>query len=776
MADEEEVIILEEEEAAPPAESAESEAPPEEAGKRKRHIRFLLGGVAVLLVLLLAALTLLLTKKEPTPTEKIDTSKIAQKIKSAKGLKPLATPSQIERMIKKANILYEQGNKKEALKLFEQIATYSASISYYNLGVAQMRQDRYQDAIESFKRAIQNGENRCISAINAAACALHLKDKKRFDYYLEMAEANLPDSYNSSLYSYLYALINYYKGNYFEILSAVNHPVSKSYGKELDHLGAIAYRIFDHPLKAIDLMERSATPHDFLLLGQLYAEIGDFPVAVRYLKRATEESDNPVMSRKALALVQLKNMRPQRAAKILQKLKTDFKGKGEKLYPIKTKLSASVYDIHAAQKRYSATEMVTPPDAYKLLFEFAPFRVFDATQTINYIKKGNAAIYVDEAPEATKYLSRSSNISRVNLQISKAIKTAAIDHRLRKANALLKKALKQYPNHSILHYNLGLTYAKLGNYAKAHRHFLRSYHLDSSSYLSAIFALMCETISGKPIPQIEQFVSDDLNQIVKPSTKELFYQSLFHFYKGNVSAAAKWLESGHDDRPIYLILDILLTANQGMWEKALESAGKLRGRMRDDVLANLLYLQIKNRDESIKSFSIKAQKYLKEHPLNMDAVYYGSTFTRENYIALRFITGTLYRFSERLEERLLKELDDPVGIIEALAMSDIFLRKYEKAYVLYNQLVDKYNIQDSRTLFLSAVASVGAGHPANASALLELAKLTDPSNLESRYALGLLYLEEGNVDAAVIQLSKITDGTFRPEYFDFEITGFIQSE
>jgi len=774
---EEEVIILEEGEEGEPSETSE-ESPPasseEEERKKRKKLLFLLGGIGFLLLLMVAALVAVLTKKEPSDIEKVNTSAIAEKIKSSEKVKPLATPSQIERMIQKANILYDRGNKKEALTLFEQIATYSASISYYNLGVAQMRQERWEEAIQSFKKAIRNGENRSISAINAAACALHLGDRKRFDYYLQIAEANLADSYNSSLYSYLYALINYYKGNYFEILSAVNHPTSKNYNKELNQMGAIGYEVFGRTLKAIDLMERSATSHDALLLGQLYARIGDYPVSVQYLQKALMESDKPVESRKSLALVQLKNMMPQRASDILLKMKKDFGEKGETLYPIRTKLRASVYDIQAAQRRYAVTEMITPPNAYRLLFEFAPFKVFNATQTINYIKKGNASIYVDETPEATKYLSRSSSISRVNLQISKAIK-AAIDYRLRKANRMLEEALKQYPNHSILHYNLGLTYAKLGNYSKAHRHFLRSYHLDSTNYLSAIFALMCESLTGKPIPQIEQFVNDDLSQMHNPTEVERFYQALFYFYRGNLSAATKWIRTPHANRPIYLLLDVLIAAGQGIWERAEESVKKLRDRMRDDVLANLLYMQVRYRNEEIKQFSIRVQQYLKKHPLNLDAVYYGSAFTRENYIALRFVTGTLYRFNEKLEMKLLRELDDPVGIIEALALSDIFLQKYEKAYILFNQLVDKYNMQDSRTLFLAAVASVGAGHPANASALLELAKLTDPNNLESRYALGLLYMEQGNTDAAIIQFGKIPNGALKPEYFDFEIKGYRKS-
>ncbi len=769
MAEEEEVIILEEERPLPSSDSTdESSDTSSNKGGRKRLLLF--GGIGLTsLVILLLALWWLLVR-DKTPKESVDTGKIAKKIQKAGKVQPLATPSQIERMIEKANILYEKGNKKEALDLFEQVATYSASLSYYNLGVAQMRQEKYDQAIESFKKAIQNGENRCISALNAAVSALHLGDEKLFKYFLQMAEASLPDSYNSSLYGYLYALINYYKGNYFETLGAVVHPTSSVPNKTLDRVGAVGFVVFDRPYRAIDRLEKRAAPTDYLILGQLYAQVGNYPVAVRYLRQAIEHADTPVKSRKALALVELKHGMPQKAADLLEKLTKDFKGKGEKIYPIHARLATSVYEIEAAQRRFSVDKILVAPEAFKLLFEFAPFKVFNANQTLNYIKKGNAAIYVDETPTATKYLTRSSSISRVNLQISKAIK-AAIDHRLRRANALLEKALKRYPNHSILHYDLALTYAQLGNYTQAHKHFLRSYHLDASNYLSAIFALMCETLTGEKIPQIEQFVSDDLSRMSNPSPLDRFHRALFYYYRGNLSAALQWVEKGHTNRPLYLLLDTLIEAGLGRWDAAKTKVRRLRARMPRDVLANLLYLQLQGRHLPIKRYSALAQQYLKTHPLDLDAVYYGSAFTRENYIALRFITGTLYPFMKRLQEKLLEEREDPAGIIEGLALSDIYLQRYEKAYVLLNELVDRYKMQDSRTLFLTAVAAIGADHHADASALLQLAKMTDPNNLESRYALGLLYLEDGNTDAAVIQFSKIPDGTFQSEYFDFDILG-----
>jgi hypothetical protein len=70
---------------------------------------------------------------------------------------------------------------------------------------------------------------------------------------------------------------------------------------------------------------------------------------------------------------------------------------------------------------------------------------------------------------------------------------------------------------------------------------------------------------------------------------------------------------------------------------------------------------------------------------------------------------------------------------------------------------------------MGAVASISAKHPANAIALLELSKMKNPDFYESRYALGLLYLEVEKNKSAVIEFSKIHKNGFKSEYFNFDI-------
>ena len=133
------------------------------------------------------------------------------------------------------------------------------------------------------------------------------------------------------------------------------------------------------------------------------------------------------------------------------------------------------------------------------------------------------------------------------------------------------------------------------------------------------------------------------------------------------------------------------------------------------------------------------------------------------------ITGKLYYLQKQLEEKLETTTQNTQEIMSALAMVYLFDKNFEHSYTLYNSLIDEIKVRDPFTLFLGAVASTAAGHNGNAIALLELANLKNADLIESRFALGLLYLEIKNNEAATIQFAHINAESFISEYFDFDI-------
>ena len=136
------------------------------------------------------------------------------------------------------------------------------------------------------------------------------------------------------------------------------------------------------------------------------------------------------------------------------------------------------------------------------------------------------------------------------------------------------------------------------------------------------------------------------------------------------------------------------------------------------------------------------------------------------------IAGIVPYAKRLLENRIREKGVNDIASLQALAYADIYLQEFEQAYAIYNTLIDTHKQQDSNTLFLAAVASIGALHHDNAIALLELAKLTNKSNLESRFALGILYHEAKNIEGAAIQYAKIGDLGFHSRYFAFDIGHF----
>ncbi len=761
---EEEIIIIEEEEAAGihvDFEERYDEAQPQESSSKKKLIFI----ISPLVILLLILIPLLFLGPDDTPRYQKEI-RINHEQTEHENVKKLSS-SELEQMIKRANILYEQGQKDDALKLYEKIATYSESISYYNLGVVELKDKQYEKAIKSFDLAIKNNQNICVSAINSAVASLELGDRESFKRYINMAHSYLPQEASSKMYSYYYALINFYQDNYLEALSPLTHRTSADYEQVQNRLHAKVNALFASYHTAIADLEKTNPDENALSLGLLYANLGDLILAKKYLRSAIQQGTAPVKSQVALALVNLKSGQIQSAANLLETITDMYPQQVYQHYPIETFLKESLFDVNLAQQNFHENIIHNHDTIYQILLYFAPYKIFNANQTISYIRKGNANVSIDNVTGASEYLSQSASLSNVNLNIAKSIQLA-LSFRLNEANARLKEIANEYPRHSVVHYNLALTYAQLGEIAYAHKHFLKSYHLDAKNYLSGIFAIMTSKLISQENEKFNQIIKENL--ALEPKNEEFnFYRALIHFKEGNFPATYHWLEEQKKDRPLYLTFDTLIAMSMGKEELAQEYSQKLIQMLPHDILPHLIYIDTHYAKEEQKMFARKAIAHLKRQNFDMNDFYYGPFVTKYLYTQYAQITGSLYPLLEQLKDKMNTEKENPVGVIQALALVNIYTQNFEEAYTLYNQLIDQYKQQDSHTLFLGAIAATGASHPANAIALLELAKRKNPQHQESRYALGLLYLQTQNNEGAVIQFKHMSPVDFQSQYFNFRM-------
>lgn len=760
----EEIIIIEESEAAEYQQEGDVHAihQDDEDAKKKKIIIF--GGLAigVVLIIVIALLLVLAVKKKEKP-QSIDL--IEEKL-STKKAKPIE-PSKLEQMIVKANYLYSSGSKEDALALYEQIAQYSETISLYNLGVAQMKNEQYKTALGTFQKAIKNDEKRCVSAINAAVCALHIHDEKTFHYYIDLAHAYLPYEVDAPLYSYYYTLISYYKQNYLEALSSLKNKTSTYYPYTQKNLMAKLSALYGNNYDAIEAMENNFEDMDDFSIALLYARVGDFTLSIKHLNEAIIKNINPIRSQLALGLIKLKAGRVSEAAKEIKNVTDMFPNDVYKYYPIRVQLKENLFNAKKAQKFYRHNLEKSDALMYQKIFYFSPYKIYNANQTISYIRKGTANIYIDNVNSAKKYLKHSASSSTVNYGITKAIKMALSFH-LRKANKEFQKLLKIQPKHSILHYNLALTYAQLGNLNLAYKHFLRSYHLDAKNYLSGIYAVMTGKLLHHNVKKLTAILKDSL-YIEDDSEEKELYTTLLHLAEHNYLSAVDWLNHDYKPRPLYLMLNILIATKIDKHEVAKKASQQLVDMLPRDILPNMIYIDTHFYEYNDTKYATSVIRYMKNLHLQFSDLYYGPYISRYLYIQQNLITGQLFYLRQQLKKVLEATPDETKELLSSLAMASLYDKAYEEAYSLYNTLIDEQKVRDSYTLFLGAVASTAAGHHANAIALLELSKMKDKTFAESRYALGLLYLETQNNEGASIQFSFINDDAFHSKYFDFSI-------
>ena len=704
----------------------------DESSKSKKKIYIII--ILLLLVLIMLLLLLLVVvKKKKENKETLNINKIVKKLE-----KKNLPKDELKVLIKKANILFKSGKKEEALNLLEKISSYSESLSLYNLGVIQIKEKNYKKALFYFQKAIKNQNSRALSAINATFCALMLKDKKLFDYYKNLAYTYLPSLAKNKNYPYYYALVMYYKGYEYDAIPALKVPTDYNRNKLL----SAVYEYLNDPFNA---QAYATKPFN---KGIELAQIGEYELAKNYLKR-----DFSLKSEFALALVDLKLGDYKEASVLIKKYKNN------NIYPIYVFLKPSLFNIKTAQKDFKKTFLANKKDYYDLFFYYAPYKVFNMNQTIEFLQKGISGIPLGAIEESNNALLKTAEYSKLNIKISKAIKIALNGH-IFLANKAFKKLYKKRKNSYIINYNLALTYAQLGDYANAYKHFLKAYHLNPYDLKSGIFALYAGDKIDIQNSYLLASIKDDLSDTTP------LQRAMLSVYTSDTVRLAAFLEKKEKNTPLWILTKI--TAKALLNKDYTLEALKLKSMFEKDLVSNLLYFYAENKNLPLNKLAAKYIPFFFTLNNDLNDFFYGSKLARDWYFDFARISGLMPRVRLILIKKAKTETYDIIPILQHLAFADIYTKHFEEAYTIYNDLIDNKKIQDPRTLYYAGVSAIGANHHANAVALMELAKLKNPKYPEPRFALGLLWQEANNLNAAAIQYAKIPN-FFQSEFFDFNI-------
>ena len=771
MADDE-IVILDEEDLDESVEERhllEEETEASEQPKRPNRLLHLIIALLVLLIILGSTLGYLYYQKkvkERLAKSDVNTSRIIQKLRE-RPKERAEKRSEVQKLLQEAKKLYEQNRPDEALAIYRKIADYNKALSFYNIGVAHLKNHHFPEAIEAFTKAMESDRLKCESALNSAIAAYQMGNRDNFRRYLDIAWKYLPLKYNTPLYSYLRALIHYYRNEYPETLLTLHHPTSDFYAHRHYLISAKLFSALQNDKAAIDRLEQLPQEQSAMALGLLHARTGEYEVAAKHLSTALngEQAEKAAM---ALTLVDMKRGLFEDASTNLKNLLKSSKTDPTTLYPIRTHLREALFDPVIAQREFAKRLFSDPQTRYGLLFHYAPYRLFDTRQTLDQIKKGARQLSIDEMAPAMKNLERGEKISRINLAITEAIDKAN-RHRLYEANEIFKKHLSLFPHHSVLHYDLALSYAQLFDFARALKHFQRSYALDPNNHMAALFTLYCAKLLHKELPEkfLERVKSDIFSQ--PPSHLQKRLGAMLKVAGEDMEISLSQLTKDPQSDDFDRILALLIAQKSGNIADYFAMARALQQKYPRSILANILYLDAKYGKEDIKTYAHRIQQTFTTKKLDFTPLFYGGAVVRELFANILNIAGITHYGKKLLLKRMQTTDYHPIAALQTLAYLDIYTRDFEEAYQTYNRLIDNYKQSDTHTLFLASVASIGAGHNANAIALMELAKLTEPSNMESRFALGILYHEAKNLEAAAIQYQRIGNSGFHSHFFDYSL-------
>lgn len=761
----EEIIIIEDSDAAAIERTSDENVEIVSSSTQADHKSLYIAIGAGIFVVLVAILTLFIYKKLNKHESIIEPESISKKEQKDMRLQEVAKPSKLENMIAKANYLYSKGSKSEALSLYENIAIYNEAISAYNLGVAQMKQAQYSEAIASFKRAMVGGEHRCVSAINAAVCSLHLDDQDSFRYYIDLANAYLPRESSSPLYSYYYTLVNYYRSNYLSALGSLKNPTTDAYAKTQNLLLARISSLLGDDATALEETKKLSGSNSYSI-GLLHARLGDLSSAKMALSEARSSQKYALKAKTALSFVDLKLGDIASATSNIESVNDELGEAGFDEFPIKVRLKDELFDPAVAEKNYRQVLSKSRSLTYQKIFYFSSYKVFDAQKSIEYIRKGSTSAFVENSDLAQEYLAKSMGESSINKQMVESIKKA-LNFEIRPANRELEALVKKWDRHSILHYNLALTYAQLNDMSKAHYHFLRSYNLDAKNYQAGLYAILTAQLIHKDSKKLMQLISEDL--LNEPSSKSIdLYKTIYFIAQDNYIAAYDTIHSSRDHTlPLNSALEAIIALMVGNYDLAVEASEALVKLLPFEIVPHAIYTDAHFGSKPQKEFARELLSYNKRQNYEFRDLYYGPFLTRMLYTQQNLITGQMYFLIKQLKEALLST-KYPHEITSSLALALLYGGEMEESFVQYNNLIDNLGVSDTQTLFLASVASIAADHHENAMALLELAKIQESSYLESRYALALLYLEARNPKGASTTLAKIGD-SFKSQFFDFNI-------
>jgi hypothetical protein len=615
----------------------------------------------------------------------------------------------------------------------------------FNRAVLYLEQKKYKRAIKIFKRTEKI--MKVPSWLNIGIAYYKLNSQNNAYLYLKKiydvkeAITQAPYSYMSASY-YLYKLTNNKKFVEEIIRLTSNKKLVNEHTKRLVVDVYIELKKYKKALKILETMDYPVE----LKRAMLYIKTKQFSKATIHLEKALSLSINDKIQNKILWIKIFNDLKANNFALFEEDIMKISKRKRffntNNTMPIKLFFNKNKFTHKEYFKKIIKFDINRKID---FIFYFAPY-IFADNDEVKF-ETGKAFLLKDK-----KNIKDLAKMIQYNYNLISIIKKDPI----KRVFDLQQIINKRYDTYAYEYYNLGLAYAQIDDFNKAHKYFLKAYNFKKANKLYAIMSL----ISAK---RANIDVDEDLNkQLLKNvlSQKGIFqyygqfiYKIIYNVeYIPNKDSLLEKYKKSIFFRSLYF-LDGVNTRGIRSDEPLLQEFGK-------NPLVFLLKLIAKRQGETKYLYISRIQDSI--------PVVYNHMFVKGAMLVTRYYIDILKAVGMFHIANLTIDNDTSATYYRTKALVLLYNKNPKSAIKLIEYLQKEYDLKDRYTYLLLTAALIDNGEFEDAMLVLYEAKSILGNDGDVEFLLGIKFLNEMKINSSIRQFKK----KYNDNLIDFKIVGF----
>ncbi len=611
----------------------------------------------------------------------------------------------------------------------------------FNNAVLYLEQEQYQKAIKLFKQTEKL--MKVPSWLNIGIAYYKLESQNNAYLYLKKiydvkeASTQAPYSYMSAAY-YLYKITNNRR-----FIDEIIHltKTKKRLDEYTKRLVVDVYIELKKYKKALNILESID-----LKMALLYIKTKDYGKAMIYLTKALTHAVSDDMQNKILWLKVYTDLRANNFAKLSDDI--ELIRKRERIFRTHLDMPLKLYFNNSKFPAKTYFDMVIKFDIKRkidVIFYFSPYIFADNDEVELGINKAFLLRDQDNIDDLDQMIVYNSSLINI-------IKNDPIQ----RAYQLQELIDKDFDTHPYEYYNLGLCYAQIDEFSKAHKYFMKAYNLQKANKL---FAAMSLISADRMNLKISKEIKDEiLNNLMSQKGIYNYYGKYIYriIYDNEYIPTDDTLLEKYKKSIFFRALYFLDYVNK----KGIVSDEPLLVEFDKNPFVHLLKLLSRKKDETDYVYISRIQDNI--------PIIYNDVFVKGPMIVTRYYIDVLKAIGMFKVADLNIDADTSATYYRTKALVQLYNGNPESTISLIEHLQKEYNLKDRYTYLLLAAAFIDAQRLEDASLLLYEAQSVLGHDGDVEFLIGIKFLNELKINSAMKYFKEKYYGSL----IDFELIGF----